>query len=493
MPANIPKLNNYRNGSWVESTTTNWLEVLNPATSETISKVPLSSSDEVSETVQTASKAFYDWRRTPVTSRIQYLFKLKDLLEENLEEIARTITEECGKTIHESRGELRRAIENVEVACGAPVLLQGYNNEDIASGIDEMMIRQPIGVAAIICPFNFPAMIPFWFMPYAIASGNTCVIKPSERVPNTMDLIFKLIDKLELPDGVINMIHGDHEVANGLIEHPEVASISFVGSTAIAKKVYENAAKHGKRVQASGGAKNPLIILPDADPEMTTKIVSDSAFGCAGQRCLAASLAITVGDAKKPFRNLLSDRAKSLNVGYGLHENTEMGPVISAQSRTRIEKLLDDELTGGVELLVDGRNPKGTEYEKGNFIKPTVLDHLPPTHKLATTEIFGPVLSLMHVETVDDAIELVNSGTYGNMACLFTSSGASARKFRYEAEAGNIGINIGVAAPMAFFPFSGWKDSFFGDLHGQGRNAFEFFTRQKVVVERWPSHWSRKF
>lgn len=465
------------------------LEVINPATSEVISEVPLSSSDEVNETVQDSLVAFKAWRQTPVTSKIQYLFKLKDLLEENLEEITRTITNECGKTIHESRGEIRRAIERVEVACGAPALLQGYNNEDIASGIDEMMIRQPIGVAAIICPFNFPAMIPFWFMPYAIASGNTCVVKPSERVPNTMDIIFKLIDKLDLPDGVINMVHGDHHVANGLIEHPDIASVSFVGSTAIAKKVYENAAKHGKRVQASGGAKNPLIILPDADPDMTTKIVSDSAFGCAGQRCLAASLAITVGEAKNQFRDLLSERAKSLNVGYGLNEETEMGPVISSQRKERIEKLLDDD----VEFLVDGRHPKGGDFERGNFIKPTVLDNLSPSHKLATTEIFGPVLSLMHVDTVDDAIELVNSGAYGNMACLFTSSGASARKFRYEAEAGNIGINIGVAAPMAFFPFSGWKDSFFGDLHGQGRNAFEFFTRQKVVVERWPDHWSRKF
>lgn len=493
MSANIPKLNNYRNGAWVKSTSGNWLEVLNPATSETISEVPLSSSEEVNETVQTASKAFYNWRRTPVTERIQYLFRLKELLEKNVEEIARTITNECGKTIHESRGELRRAIENVEVACSAPSLLQGYNNEDIASGIDETMIRQPIGVAAIICPFNFPAMIPFWFMPYAIASGNTCVIKPSERVPNTMDIIFKLIDKLKLPDGVVNLIHGDHNAANRLIEHPDIASVSFVGSTAIAKKVYENAAKHGKRVQASGGAKNPLIILPDADPEMTTKIVSDSAFGCAGQRCLAASLAITVGGAKNQFRDLLSERAKSLKVGYGLNEETEMGPVISSQSKSRIEKLLDDELSDNIELLVDGRHAKGGDLEKGYFIKPTVLNNLPPNHKLAKTEIFGPVLSLMHVDTVDDAIELVNSGAYGNMACLFTSSGASARKFQYEAEAGNIGINIGVAAPMAFFPFSGWKDSFFGDLHGQGRNAFEFFTRQKVVVERWPNHWSRKF
>lgn len=490
---NIFTLKNYTNGTWVESSNDDFLNVKNPASSETIAKVPLSNSQDVDESVHAASKAFREWRKTPVTQRIQYLFRLKTLLEENLEEIAQTITNECGKTIHESRGELRRAIENVEVACGAPVLMQGYNSEDISNGIDEIMIRQPIGVAAIICPFNFPAMIPFWFMPYAIAAGNTCIIKPSERVPNTMNVIFQLIDRLGLPDGVINMIHGNHEVATGLIEHPNIASVSFVGSTAVAKKVYENAAKHGKRVQASGGAKNPLIIMPDADPEMTTRIVSDSAFGCAGQRCLAASLAITVGEAKSTFRELLRDRAKSLNVGYGLNENVEMGPVISAQSKTRIEKLLDEQLTGDIEVLVDGRHPKGDDLEKGYFIKPTVLDNLPPRHSLATTEIFGPVLSLMHVNTVDDAIELVNSGAYGNMACLFTSSGAAARQFRYEAEAGNIGINIGVAAPMAFFPFSGWKDSFFGDLHGQGRNAFEFFSRQKVVVERWPDHWSRKF
>lgn len=493
MSENILKLQNYVNGSWRQSASGDFLEVKNPATSELIAEVPLSSSQEVDQTVQLASEAFEDWRRTPVTKRIQYLFKLKDLLEENLDEIAKTITNECGKTINESRGELRRAIENVEVACGAPVLMQGYNSEDISGGIDEIMIRQPIGVSAIICPFNFPAMIPFWFMPYAIAAGNTCVIKPSERVPNTMNIIFKLVDKLDLPDGVINMVHGNHKVAENLIEHPEIASVSFVGSTAIAKRVYEKAAKHGKRVQASGGAKNPLIILPDADPEMTTQIVSDSAFGCAGQRCLAASLAITVGDAKTKFRDLLRDRANSLKVGYGLNEDVEMGPVISAHSKNRIEKLLEENLTKDIEILVDGRNPTGAEFEKGSFLKPTILDALPPQHPLATTEIFGPVLSLMHVDTVDDAIQLVNSGAYGNMACLFTSSGAAARKFRYEAEAGNIGINIGVAAPMAFFPFSGWKESFFGDLHGQGRNAFEFFTRQKVVVERWPNHWSRKF
>lgn len=490
---NQPVLPNYHNGKWINSESGEKLEVRNPANGELISYVPLSSRSTVDSVAASSKKAFHEWRRTPVTKRIQYLFKFKELLEVNLEQIAKTITDESGKTIHESRGELRRAIENVEVACGAPLNMQGYNNEDIATGIDEIMIRQPIGVAAIIAPFNFPAMIPFWFMPYAIATGNTCIVKPSERVPNTMNLIFELIDQLDLPDGVINMVHGDHRVADAILEHPEINSISFVGSTPVAKIVYEKAAKFGKRVQASGGAKNPIILLPDADPEMSTKIVADSAFGCAGQRCLAASLAITVGEARNTFREALSDKASSLNVGYGMDESVDMGPVITQQSRNRIESLIEEGVSHGAELLVDGRNPKGDNFKDGNFVRPTIIDNLTPDNPIARTEIFGPVISMMHAETVDDAINLINSGAYGNMACLFTTSGASARKFKYEAEAGNIGINIGVAAPMAFFPFSGWKDSFFGDLHGQGKNAFEFFTRQKVVVERWPSDWSRKF
>jgi malonate-semialdehyde dehydrogenase (acetylating) / methylmalonate-semialdehyde dehydrogenase len=491
--ANQTLLPNYYNGTWKKAESGEKLEVRNPANGELISYVPLSTKSTVDEIANSARAAFQDWRRTPVTKRIQYLFKLKDLLEENLEKIAKTITEECGKTIHESRGELRRAIENVEVACGAPLNMQGYNNEDIATGIDEIMIRQPIGVAAIIAPFNFPAMIPFWFMPYAIATGNACIIKPSERVPNTMNLIFELIDQLDLPPGVINMVHGDHRVADAILEHPEINSISFVGSTHVARIVYEKAARFGKRVQASGGAKNPIILLPDADPEISTRIVTDSAFGCAGQRCLAASLAITVGDAKNTFRESLADKAGSLNVGYGLDESVEMGPVITQQSRSRIESLIEQGTANGAELLIDGRNPKGSRFENGNFLRPTILENMLPDNPLASTEIFGPVLSLMHADTVDDAIQLINSGAYGNMACLFTTDGAAARKFKYEAEAGNIGINIGVAAPMAFFPFSGWKDSFFGDLHGQGRNAFQFFTRQKVVVERWPKEWTRKF
>lgn len=492
MPAK-PLLPNFINGQWVSSSSEKSLDVLNPATGDVISSVPFSGRDEVDTTARAARNAFHKWRQTPVTKRIQYLFKLKELLEENLESLAVTITNESGKTIHEARGELRRAIENVEVACGAPILLQGYNNEDIASGIDEIMIRQPIGVAAIIAPFNFPAMIPFWFMPYAIASGNTCIIKPSERVPNTMNKVFELIEQLDLPQGVINLVNGSRETVDAILEHPDINSISFVGSTTVAKIIYEKASKYGKRVQASGGAKNPIILMPDADPEISTKIVSDSAFGCAGQRCLAASLAITVGDAGKTFRESLSEKADSINVGYGLDEGVEMGPVITQESKNRIEKLIDKGVSEGAKVLIDGRNPAGKQYKNGNFIKPTILDGLTSENTLSETEIFGPCLSLMHADTIEDAINLVNTGKYGNMACLFTKDGSIARKFKYEAEAGNIGINIGVAAPMAFFPFSGWNESFFGDLHGQGKDAFQFFTRQKVVVERWPDTWSRKF
>jgi malonate-semialdehyde dehydrogenase (acetylating)/methylmalonate-semialdehyde dehydrogenase len=489
----VNTLSNYISGRWANSASSSTQKVHNPATGEVISEVPLSDPKEVGQAAAAAKKAFQKWRRVPVTDRIQYLFALKQILEDNLDSIAKTITRESGKTLSESKGELRRSIENVEVACGAPTLMQGYNNEDISRGIDEIMVRQPVGISAIIAPFNFPAMISFWFMPYAIAAGNTCIVKPSERVPNTMQQIFELIDAIDLPEGVINMVHGGSEIANAILEHPDIDTISFVGSTPVAKKVYSKAAKFGKRVQASGGAKNPIILLPDADLETSTQIVSNSAFGCAGQRCLAASLAITVGEADKIFEESIINNATSLNVGNGLDEETQMGPLISPQSRTRILQLLDEGVSDGAEILLDGRDPEGKTYQKGNFMQPTIISRLDPENVLAKREIFGPVLSLMHVETVDDAIALVNSRKYGNMASLFTKDGAAARKFWYEAEAGNIGINIGVAAPMAFFPFSGWRESFFGDLHGQGRDAFRFFTRQKVVVERWLSDWSRKF
>ena len=486
-------MKNYINGQWVGSTSSESLPIHNPATNEVIGHVPLSGSAEVGLAVKSAAEAFPAWRRTPPTERIQYLFKLKDLLEENFEDISRTITIEHGKILGASKGEMRRAIENVEVACGIPTMMRGQILEDIASGIDEYMIRQPLGVCAIIAPFNFPGMIPFWFLPYALACGNTVVIKPSEKTPMTMQKVFTLFEAAGFPDGVINLVNGAAEAVNAILDHPTIQAVSFVGSTPVAKHVYSRAAMNGKRVQAQGGAKNPLVIMPDADLESSIRIIADSAFGNAGQRCLATSLAITVGEAKNTFSEAITQTARGYIVGSGLDEGVEMGPVVSPESKQRIEGLIHKGADEGAQILVDGRNASIKGYENGYFLRPTVLDNVPLDGEIVRTEIFGPVLSLIHVETLDDAIALVNSGAYGNMACLFTSSGAAARKFRYDAQAGNIGINIGVAAPMAFFPFSGWKESFFGTLHGQGDHAVEFFTQTKVVAERWLKDWSRKF
>jgi malonate-semialdehyde dehydrogenase (acetylating)/methylmalonate-semialdehyde dehydrogenase len=486
-------LRNYVGGEWRASDATDALEVCNPATAEVLARTPLSPPAEVDRAVQAASAAFLEWRRTPVTDRVQFLFKLKTLLQQHFEELARTITMECGKTIGEARGEMQRALENVEMACGAPSLLQGDFSEDIASGIDELMIRQPLGVCACIGPFNFPGMIPFWFMPYAIACGNTYLVKPSEKVPLTMQKVVELIHQTGLPKGVVNLVNGARETVDAILDHPSVRAISFVGSTPVAKHVYARAAANGKRAQCQGGAKNPIIVLPDADLEMTTRIAADSAFGCAGQRCLAASLVVTVGEARQPFTDAMVSAAQSRVVGYGLDEKVQMGPVITPQSKARIESLVARGIQEGATALVDGRRATIPGFERGNFIRPTILDNLNAQSEIARTEIFGPVLGLIHVNSIEEAIAFTNSGAYGNMACLFTSSGAAARKFRYEAEVGNVGINVGVAAPMAFFPFSGARESFFGDLHGQGRHAVEFFTQTKVVVERWPKEWTRRF
>ena len=489
----MEKILNYINGEWVESKATEFVDVLNPATAELMGRTPLSSKAEVDAAARAASQAFLEWRRTPATERIQYLFKLKNLLEEHFDEISRLITMECGKTLEESHGEMRRAIENVEIASSVPILMQGYNNEDIASGIDEMMIRQPVGVCAAVCPFNFPGMIPFWFMPYALACGNTYIVKPSEKVSLTMQYIFRLIEQTGIPKGVVNLVNGAKEAVDGLLDHADVRAISFVGSTPVAKYIYSRASANGKRAQCQGGAKNPIIVMPDADMEMTTRITADSAFGCAGQRCAAASLAITVAEARDVFTESICEAAAGRVTGYGLDKGVQMGPVITPQSKSHIEELIGKGQAEGASVPVDGRNPKIQGYEKGYFVRPTILVDVPPEGELARTEIFGPVFGLIHVDTLDEAIALANKSRYGNMACIFTSSGSAARKFRYEVEAGDIGINVGIAAPMAFFPFSGWKESFFGDLHGQGWDAIEFFTQKKVVIERWPKEWSRKF
>jgi len=484
---------NYVAGRWRCSTATDYVAIINPATTEVLGQTPLSPAADVDQAAQAAAAAFPAWRRTPATERVQYLFTLKNLLEENFDDLARTVTMECGKTLDEARGEMRRAIENVEVACGIPTMMQGVVSEDIASGIDETMYRQPVGVCAIIAPFNFPGMIPFWFMPYAIACGNVCIVKPSEKVPLTMQKVFRLIERLGLPDGVINLVNGAKDTVDAILDHPAIRAVSFVGSTAVARHVYSRAAANGKRAQCQGGAKNPIVILPDVDIETATRITADSAFGCAGQRCLAASLVITVGEAKQTFGSAIAEAARQRVVGYGLDDGVQMGPVISRQSKERIEALIRQGCDEGAHVVVDGRGATIPGYEHGYFVRPTVLADVPPESMLARTEIFGPVLGLMHVETLNEAIALVNSGRYGNQASLFTSSGAAARAFRYEVEAGNVGINIGVAAPMAFFPFSGWKESFFGDLHGQAMDAVDFFTQKKVVVERWPAQLSRIF
>src|SRR5262245_52619241 len=418
------QLLNYINGAWRRSAAEEHIDILNPASAEVIATMPLSPAADVDAAARAAAAAFREWRQTPAGERVQYLFKLKTLLEENLADVARTLTNECGKTYTEASGELRRGIENVEVACGIPTLMQGHYSEDISRGIDEILIRQPVGVVAAITPFNFPGMIPLWFLPYALACGNTFILKPSDKTPMTSQKIFTLIEQTGLPKGVVNLVNGAKETVDALLDHPAVRAVSFVGSTPVAKYVYSRATANGKRAQCQGGAKNSLIVLPDADLQEVARVAADSAFGCAGQRCLAASLAITVGEAKRAFTQVMAEAAVARKVGYGLHEGIEMGPVIRAESKARIEGLIQAGVEEGAAPVVDGRGRQVQGYEDGYFIFPTVLENVPPGGETAGTEIFGPVLSVLHAETIEEAIALVNSGRYGNMACLFTSSGA---------------------------------------------------------------------
>jgi len=487
------KLLNYIGGTWRPSLAGESLPIRNPATNEVLATMPLSPAGEVDAAARSALNAFASWRSVPPGDRIQPLFRLKALLDANCKDIARVITQECGKTLAESEAELKRGIENVEVAAGIPSLMSGTVLENIASGIDEMMIRQPVGVVGVIAPFNFPAMIPLWFLPYAVACGNTVVLKPSERTPMTMNRILELMEQAGFPAGVVNLVHGGKDTVNAIVDHPNIRAISFVGSTPVARAVYARAAANGKRAQCQGGARNPVVVLPDADLDMASRITADSAFGCAGQRCLASSLAITVSDAAAPFSKRMAEAAEARRVGCGTEPGVEMGPVISAQSRERIEGLIAQAVSASANPMVDGRNARVAGYDSGFFLKPTVLTGVNASCDLSRAEVFGPVFSIMPADSLEQAIELINSQSFGNMACIFTSSGSAARQFRHEIRAGNIGVNLGVAAPMAYFPFSGWKDSFFGDLHAQGRDAIDFFTEKKVVAERWPSNWSRKF
>lgn len=483
---NYGTMKNYVNGMWIESQSPNTLDVRNPATGEVIAKVPLSTRDEVNRAVAAAQEAWWSWRETPPVTRARMMFTLKEMLEKRYEDIARIMVQEHGKSIDEARGELRRAIENVEVAAGVTTLQMGYSLEDGAGlGIDEEAIRQPLGVFACVAPFNFPAMIPFWFWPYAVVTGNTYIVKPSELVPCTTQYLFEVIADAGFPEGVINLVNGGADVAAALMEHRHIKGVSFVGSTPVAKHIYKTCAEHGKRVQAQGGAKNCMVVMDDAQIAGAVSNILSSAYGCSGQRCLAGSNLLVAESVYDEFKERFVARARNLKVGYGLDESVQMGPVISARAKERILQYIEKGVAEGGRLVLDGRDPGVEGYPNGYFVGPTIFENVTPDMTIAREEIFGPVVSLIKIKGLEDAISIIEASPYGNEACIYTQSGKTAREFKYRVQAGNIGINVGVAAAMAYFPFAGRKDSFFGDLHGQGQDAINFFTDRKVVITRW--------
>ena len=478
-------LKNYIDGEWIASESGDLLEVTNPATAEVVAQVPLSLAEETEAAVEAASTAFPEWRETPAIERARYMFRLKALMEKRFEELSRVIVIEHGKIIDEARGEVRRAIENVEVAASIHALMMGYNAEDIAAGIDEECILQPVGVFCCVAPFNFPAMVPFWFLPYAVACGNTYIVKPSEVCPVSQNMLFDIMDEVDFPPGVVNLVNGSRDTVDALLTHPEVSGVSFVGSTPVGKHIYSTATAHGKRAQCQAGAKNCLVVMPDAVLDRTVAAIMTSAFGTAGQRCLAGALVLAVGDIYEPLKERLVEIAVQIRIGYGLDETVQMGPVVSRRSLDRILGYIERGINEGAELLLDGRGVSVEGYPDGFFLGPTIFDGVKPDMTIAQDEIFGPLLGIIPVADFDEAVAIIEAIPYGNAASLFTSSGKWAREFKYQLPVGNIGINIGIAAPIATFPFAGQRDSFFGDLHGQGKDAIQFFTDRKVVISRW--------
>jgi malonate-semialdehyde dehydrogenase (acetylating) / methylmalonate-semialdehyde dehydrogenase len=475
-------LDNYIGGSWTPAGSSERLDVTNPATGDVLAQVPLSNTADLDAAVRAAREALPAWRDVSVIERSRRLFALREGLDGRREELARSVTTEMGKTIADARAEVARMIEMVEAACAIPTTMQGRILEDVSRGIDAETIRQPVGVCAAIVPFNFPAMVPFWFLPFAIGCGNAFILKPSEQVPLTQQIAFEVLDTIGLPPGVVNLVNGGREVVEGMLDHPDIDAISFVGSAPVARIVYERSAKAGKRVQALGGAKNHMVVMPDAVIDKTVNGIIGSAFGAAGQRCMAGSVVVTVGDAHERLLPALKEATEAVRVGDGLDERSELGPVVSEAARERILAAVERGVGEGAELLVDGRDAGVAE---GSFIGATILTGVRPDMELAREEIFGPVLSLIHVDTLDEAIEAVNGSRFGNGVSIFTESGAAVRRFKHDVEAGMVGVNIGVAAPVAFFPFSGWKDSFLGDLHAHGTDAVDFYTRKKTVTSRY--------
>jgi len=475
-------LENYVGGRWTVSASSELLDVTNPAGGDVLARVPLSTPDELDAAVAAARAALPAWRAVAVPERARRLFALREKLDARREELARSVTTEMGKTLPDARAEVGRMIEMVEAACAVPTTMQGSIIEDVARNVDAETVRQPVGVCAAIVPFNFPAMVPFWFLPFAIACGNTFVLKPSEQVPLTQSLAFEALDELDLPPGTVNLVNGGAQVADAILDHPGIDAVSFVGSAKVARHVYARAAANGKRVQALGGAKNHMVVMPDAVLDKTVAGLIGSAFGAAGQRCMAGSVVVAVGDAHARLRDALCEAAGGMRVGDGLEEGVEVGPLISPAACERVRGYVDRAEQEGAQVVLDGRDVGGRDSV---FVGPTIVDGVTPEMEIWRDEVFGPVLAMVHAESLEDAIATVNASAYGNGVSIFTESGAAVRRFRHDVEVGMIGVNVGVAAPVAFFPFSGWKDSFLGDLHAHGPDAVEFYTRKKTVTSRW--------
>ena len=472
----------YIGGKFRESRADKTEPIPNPATGQIIASLPYSTRAEIDEAVAAAKKAFLGWSETPVPDRAQVMFRFKALFDRHIDELSALVTQENGKTLDEARGEVKRAIEVIDFACGAPTLMMGQNLDQIAKGIDEELTRFPVGVVAGITPFNFPNMVPLWMIPVAIVTGNTFVLKPSQLTPLSAVRIAELLEEAGLPEGVFSVVHGANDAVNQLLTHPDVAAISFVGSATVAAYIYATAAANGKRVQALGGAKNHILVMDDAELEPSAQNVISSAFGNAGQRCLAGSVAVGVGKIGDALvRELASDAAK-LKLGPGTDPDTTLGPVIRGERKTKLIEYIDGAESDGAQLVSDGRD---VDLKEGFFLGPTIFDRVTPNMKIWKEELFGPVLSVMRAADIDEALNLLNRSTFGNMASIFTTSGKNAREFKRRAQAGMLGVNIGVAAPMAFFPFTGWKNSFFGDLHATGQDSVRFYTRHKVVTTRW--------
>lgn len=476
-------LKNFVNGQWVDSTATEYLDVPNPATGEVLARVPVSTKEDVEQAVQAASLAFVNWRKVPVPKRARILFKYHQLLSENHEELAKLIVMENGKSYKEAHGEVLRGIECVEFASGAPTLMMGETLSSISEEIDSEMFRYPLGVVGGITPFNFPMMVPCWMFPLAIACGNTFVLKPSERTPLLANKLAELLSDAGLPKGVFNIVHGAHDVVNTLIENPDVKAISFVGSQPVAKYVYERAALQGKRVQALSGAKNHHIVMADTNLELAVQNILSSSFGSAGQRCMACSAVVLVGH-QETFVNALKQKADDMKVGYGMDEDVLLTPVIRQSHREKVVNLIEQAVTEGATLVRDGR-PEMNDHLDGTFLGATIFDNVTPEMVIAKEELFAPVLSILHAKDLDEAIKIVNKSKFGNSATIYTQDAKAVRQFREDAEPGMLGVNVGVPAPMAFFPFSGTKDSFYGDLHANGKDGIQFYTRKKMITSRY--------